>query len=90
MLRLKLGFVWGSGRDARLRVTVQPVARVEGDVQRILALRGCLLHEFRTRYPKAVIGHSERVGVAQICRESLTELFSNGIRQRRFRLIVDA
>src|SRR5260370_18403070 len=90
MFSLKLGLIWRSRSNSRLRITGQTGTGVECDVQRTLALRGCLLHKLRSRYAKAVVGNSERVGVAQTCRKSLMELFSNRVRQRRFRFVVDA
>src|SRR5882762_9592451 len=90
MLRLKLGFVGSSGSDACLRITVQPVTSVKCDLQRTLALHGCLLHKLWGRYVKAVVGHRQRVGMAETYRKPLLELFSDRIRQRRFRLVIDA
>src|SRR6266849_11139600 len=90
MLRLKLGLIWRSGGNARFRIAVQPVTRVERDGQLTFALRGCLLHKLRRRYAKAVVGNSERVGMAQICKKPLMEFFSNSLWQRRFRVVVDA
>src|SRR5438046_10653591 len=89
MLRLQLGFVGGSGSDACLGITVQPVTSVKCDLQRTLALRGCLLHKLWSRYVKAVVGHRQRVRMAETCRKPLLELFSNHVRQRRCRFGID-
>src|SRR5712692_8034767 len=90
MFSLKLGLVWRSRCDARLRITVQLVTRVEYDVQGTLALRGCLLDQLRSRNAKAIVGNSKRVGVAQPCRTPLMEFYADGVRQKRLRFVVDA
>src|SRR5260370_29106745 len=61
MLGLKLGLIWRRRSDARLRITVQPVTRVEGDAQRTLALGSCLLHKLRSCYAKAVVRNCKRI-----------------------------
>ena len=66
------------------------VSRVESDKQPILALAGDLLHELRSPNAKAVVRNSEGVSLAQIAGKPLMDLFSNGIRQRRFRFVVNA
>ncbi len=90
MLRFEFGLVWRGRSDSSFRVSMELVARVERDVQRALAFRGCLLHKFRSCDAESVIGNSERVSLAQICGKPPAEFFLNGSRQRRLRFVIDA
>src|SRR6266568_9184221 len=82
MFGLKLGLVRRGGSDSSLRIAVQSIARVECDVQLVLAFRTCLPDKLRSRNTKSIIGNRQRVGFAQIRGKSLMNLFSNGIGQR--------
>ena len=82
MFGLKFGLVRRGGSDSSLRIAVQPVARVECDVQLVLAFRTCLPDKLRSRDTKSIIGNRQRVGLAQSRGKSVMNLFSNGIGQR--------
>src|SRR6266581_388402 len=86
---LKLSLVWRRGSNARLRISMQLIARVKGNGQCALALGRCLLDKLRSRYAKAIVGNSERVRMAQISQKPLMELFSNGVGKRGFRFVID-